>query len=391
MTMYKPFSKPLFNVFLAAGFLLASCEERGLAPEVNQINTGAARLDVTKQVKEVNSNFDEIAVVLAKAMEEEQVREAIKAEASKQFDGDYDILCKDFVGAVLAGGDKFKDKLIGAHSVVKKTTASASRERIETILTQLPTLNIGVPVNIEMWDTKSFVPLVAVRPVDYDEKTATTIKAYDSKGAVHLLDAKTAPSFPVVVVALNERVDEEGRLRNWNTPKERPKSGRIAADTFGPWNRDAINYPRYPETLQSAGFKGMSALRQFEHWSAGRVELQLDIVRVDNTTSDKHPFTGRQEDWDSERYLDTGIFTWDYNTAGDQVKYHWTELDDAGPFKSIKVSVAATVKGVTLSRTVELTLDDNDDIIGERTVYFTDGIPGGYDIGNVFRFTTVQY
>jgi hypothetical protein len=135
----------------------------------------------------------------------------------------------------------------------------------------------------------------------------------------------------------------------------------------------------------------MSQLRRYEDWISGRVELQLEILKLDKTVTDSAPFGGRQKDWDHEHVVDVTIFTWDYHVNGDRVKYHWTELDDAGNSIEIPIKLSGNILGIPVSVETKLKIDANDDRIGERTVLFTDGIPGGYDVGEAFRFTTVQY
>jgi len=49
---------------------------------------------------------------------------------------------------------------------------------------------------------------VAVRPIGYNEKTTDKIKAYDTEGNIHWLNAKEQPDFPVIVIGLNERTIE---------------------------------------------------------------------------------------------------------------------------------------------------------------------------------------
>jgi hypothetical protein len=213
---------------------------------------------------------------------------------------------------------------------------------------------------------------------------------------VHVLDAKKDPEMPVIVVGLNERVDNEGNLlKNMilvdGVKKNRSASGRTAIDTRGPYNRDAVNFPVYQETLESAGFKSMTQLRRYEDWVSGRVELQLEIVKLDKTTTESHLFQGSQRDWDHEHWIGVTIFTWDYNVNGDRVKYHWAELDDAGESINIQISLSGYIVEVPTSTEATLNIDANDDRIGDSTIHFMDAIPGRYMIANAFSFTTVQY
>jgi len=68
----------------------------------------------------------------------------------------------------------------------------------------VPLLQISLPVNFEKWDGESTI-LVAYTPLTIDDIEVEEIYAYDSEGNEHVLDAKTPPDFPVMVVGINER------------------------------------------------------------------------------------------------------------------------------------------------------------------------------------------
>jgi hypothetical protein len=71
----------------------------------------------------------------------------------------------------------------------------------------VPLLQISLPVNFEKWDGEEPI-LVAYTPLTIDDIEVEEIYAYDSEGNEHVLDAKTPPDFPVIIVGLNERVED---------------------------------------------------------------------------------------------------------------------------------------------------------------------------------------
>jgi len=73
----------------------------------------------------------------------------------------------------------------------------------------VPLLQISLPVNFEKWDGEKPI-LVAYTPLTIDDMEWEDISAYDSEGNEHVLDAKTPPDFPVMVVGINERCDKNG-------------------------------------------------------------------------------------------------------------------------------------------------------------------------------------
>jgi hypothetical protein len=391
------FSTPLLKsaILLASTIMLNSCQEPETAKPV-QPAAVKQNFDDASFRKSANVDLEDVAAMVARSLKDVEVRKALHAEASKQFDGDYDILYKNFSTFAFSNGEKFEDKLAKAGAARSGRTSAETAVRLKSILGTFPILNIAVPVNIEKWDAASFTPLVAFRPVDYDEATATTVKAYDADGNVHFLDAQNDPTVPVIVVGLSERVDNEGQLLPGmklvsNDDAINKLKGARKQDVLGPYRRDYVNYDNYLETLESAGFNSMSKLRVFEDWVSGRVELRLDIMHLNKTISDSHPFSGTQKEFERPRYLGVGIFYWSYFVMGDRVGYHWTETDDAGQSIEFKLGISGKIGPLSVTSEVKIGIDGNDDKIGHREVQFVHGIPGTYDIGDAFKFTTVQY
>jgi hypothetical protein len=402
----------LKGALLTASMLtLSSCNKEEARPDQVAVQQDLGNGAFTKSA---NANLEEVALMLAASLKEAGVRQAIHAEAAKQFDGDYDILYKNFATYAFSSGEQFKDKLARAGASSSGRTSAEAALRLETIAATFPILNIAVPVNFDKWDANTYAPLVAFRPVDYSEATASRLKAFDVNGKVHYLDAKTDPAVPVIVVGLSERVDSEGQLlpgmlmaglndqqpakpNRQITGQSDGKSGRVA-DSFGPYRRDYVNYDNYLETLESAGFTSMDNLRRYEDWISGRVELQLELQFLNKNQTNVYSFSGTQKEFDSPRYLNAGLFNWSYYVIGDRVRYFWIEKDDGG--LTSWSPAAYTLNGYIGSNysgsTVTLRTDNNDDYIGFRDVLFIHGIPGTYDVygssgGIHFRFTTVQY
>ena len=190
------------GLFLSIGFacLLSSCDKNDGVVSPDSVPVG----NISAEQVQYDPQMDAIAKALAASMGEESVRTLIKTEALKKFDGDYDILYQK-IGNQNVGG-KTLNTVLNEYS--QKGNGSSRTLPIGQIATQMPLLNISVPVNAEKWNTSNFEPLVVISPssVVKDETKLTVVKAYDKAGKVHWLDAKKAPDFPVVVVGLNERV-----------------------------------------------------------------------------------------------------------------------------------------------------------------------------------------
>ncbi len=157
---------------------------------------------------------DHLAMAVSRAMvASTDIRRIIKHEAMRRLDGDYDVLLS-----------QISDRKLSEYNILLKKSASdvlikdfladfyegqtdkkSSRTVIDDIIRNYPELQISVPVECENWDTET-VPPVAFLQSDFYEGKTDHVKAYTSNGTA-IIDAKTAPQYPVVVVSLNERTD----------------------------------------------------------------------------------------------------------------------------------------------------------------------------------------
>ncbi|WP_303311237.1 DUF3103 family protein [Hymenobacter sp. BT730] len=138
-------------------------------------------------------HYEKVARALAKALGEDvALREQLKAEGLKKFDGDFDVLYAGFAQKHTG----FKQKM--EHLLASNGAGSAAG--IEEILQATPTLNVSIPKNIDKWNTATFSPLVTFISAGFNERATKLLKAFDQDGKVHWLDAKKAPDFPVIVI-----------------------------------------------------------------------------------------------------------------------------------------------------------------------------------------------
>lgn len=192
----------------AVALFFAGCDKETLEQVQPSNNATAVNANVNVgSDKATDAKLERFAKALAKSMTDKEVRKFIKNEANKMFDGDYDILYKTSVEKSV-NGEKFSKLLAKQLKAIEKSGSDKEAENtLESFSTEIPLLNISVPVNIESWDEESYIPLVVVIPTDFDEKTTKTVKAYDASGKVTLLSAKGTPNVPVIVVGRNERVN----------------------------------------------------------------------------------------------------------------------------------------------------------------------------------------
>ncbi len=164
---------------------------------------------------------DKLAQMLAGSMDIAEVRQFVKAEASKQFDGDYDILFDKMKNKELeisqanARGNPLRQSFIDVLAGTPKgkryyASTGELQAFIDSLQVLYPLIQVSIPQlehdSAENWNIETHEPLVAFVPSEHDETTTQFITAYDSKGKSYQLDAQNEPDRLVIVVSENERL-----------------------------------------------------------------------------------------------------------------------------------------------------------------------------------------
>jgi len=139
------------------------------------------------------------AMAVAKSLKHPVICQILKSKIGEKFDGDFDILWNQIKDRQISG--KSLSSLVDSR-FSDRTKQFLSIETIE----EVPLLQISLPVNFDNWDGESTI-LVAYIPLTLDDMGWTEIFAYDADLKEHILDAKTEPGFPVMVIGINERVE----------------------------------------------------------------------------------------------------------------------------------------------------------------------------------------
>lgn len=305
------------------------------------------------------------------------MRVFIKNEALKKFDGDFDILFRN-VKHLSMGGQAFKN-----HLVDKSKSSTLTLENIEAISEGMPLLNISVPVNIDKWDAEAFTPLVAVVPNDYDDKSATKVKAYDADGKIHWLDANSAPDFPVVVVGENERTEiknGEVVLKYKLATTSSNKIPAIAAEMIidpgdggggGGGGSTCYRTDGQWEYMNGIIFPGNYLQSHYEDWILGAPEIRISIFKpVENFTklglflSHFYEPEKRADVNDKWKYFygSWPLYMWYTADYGNIVIYKMVE-EDGGQIVEITVSgqVEIPATGIKTTLSAKLNIKNNDD------------------------------
>jgi len=343
---------------------------------------------------DMNKSLENVALVLAPLLEKAEVRALIKAEALKRFDGDYDILYRNIATLRLPNGESFQSALKTLHPSLP----------IEEIFGQVPNLQLSVPVHAEQWDTEKMVPLVAANRWGVQEESYTTLRSFDSRGKLHLLDSRKAPDFPVVVVGVSERVDEKGNLKFGSDARARMGyEGNPIGDIFddggnsgpGSGGRTGSTVCRIDNDREY--MKGINCpdLGQFESWANGSPEFRL-VVK-----SAKSAFGGQVYDgqfWAPHRSSvyeknwwnpNTRMIVWSKDEFGTALLYFWYEEDGGAEEQTWKaeLSYKDPTTGVTTNVSATHKIGNLDDQIGTIVILQKDCPPDGfYQIGSNFNF-----
>ncbi|MCF6352427.1 MAG: DUF3103 domain-containing protein [Cyclobacteriaceae bacterium] len=340
---------------------------------------------------------------LAVALKQPNVREFIKEQTTKQFDGDYNFLFgthKDRNIAIESANGRvgemsFKEILFGEESA--KNGRSNGNSFLDSLSELYPLLQIAIPelanASAETWDADNEIPLIAVLPENIEG--VETVTAYDTEGNTYQLAIDTEPDKPVIVISANERLI--GVPKNTNGRFDRPCAimqeayystpttdyyfadayyeemnqcliggggggsgggGGTGGGTNCTCDRDCKNTK---DELVNVKFNNMTILRDAEPWLNGKVELRA-LITIGNTSANDFwgltkSLTGRRRDYRSCNFwgncspiwknINAEILTWDPAEIGDRMKYSWYEVDN----NTGSITLSATVKFGIVSTT----------------------------------------
>jgi hypothetical protein len=164
-----------------------------------------------------------LAEILAKSLEDADLRAFLKEEALKQFDEDHDVLIQMVKNKEVRQGETFLD-------ILKKN--ATEEVDLEDLLAKRPLLTIFVPslekISPMEWNVAAQIPQVAVAlDLINDERT---IRVIDKNGNVTEFNVNKDPGISVIVLKDNERVATRAINSN-ETGRQKDKSNRIVLKT----------------------------------------------------------------------------------------------------------------------------------------------------------------
>lgn len=279
----------------------------------------------------VNKSLDSLAKLFARAMTHENMRQSIHAAVAKRFDGDTDVLY-----TTLSTTSDVRKGLATAYSRGQAIQSADALSAVDRLASDIPRFQIAVPAKFDSWNAASYTPLVAYMPAGVEDTTLKTVTAYDAAGKAYALDAQVAPSRPVIVLGLNERTDNSGRLLH---PEALSANRPTTATTSGQTSLTS--------TVYQVRMSKVHVINDNEPWTKGSAEISLRAqgCGLSYTDIDWSSLNDDGDWWIGPRYLgDTSCSVYFYWWEDDGTNWDFT-LSYGGASLNVK-------------------MDDGDDLIG---------------------------
>lgn len=416
--------------------LLQSCKDELTEPDTQvgseELLPSDVQLAPVEELSAQDIQMVTFAKSLAKSLENQDVREYVKTEALKMFDGEHNLLY-ELVRQQRIGKHTFSARLANSYKNSHPNSRVNARVLFEEGMQNIPLLNIGVPIHTESWDVENFVPWVGVITSDFNEKTSEWVRAYDSEGELHILSARIEPNFPVVFVRLNERLDPittknglqyqaryastinpnagehiNARIEESEDDDNSGGGGGSGGSGGGTSNCDRSGY----EYMASLKFASMADLRDAEAYPNGGPEFELYIWSFDKAREDGrdkatwHSFKRfsatrnqvvyttnlglkRKPQWWARNLK---LFDWDSDISngyvGDELEYYWVESDSGDPVEAIDLELKGVIgikelSSVQSTITVKQRFARGDTKLGTARINLCDSEPDSYDTGSL--------
>ncbi|MBW6534900.1 MAG: hypothetical protein K0B11_07825 [Mariniphaga sp.] len=196
-------------MFLAVLTVFNGCQKD--EPVVQTDNEIIAETSLNLTDFQCDDVIENLAKVLAFAINEKSVRKLLHEELAKQFTNDYDILYSIIKDKMI---ELESNKLVSFENYLAKT-ALENEIDISLFFDLVPSfknLQISSPVYFQDWSYETFKPVVISLPVNYNTLNKIAINGYYSDGSrKDILENEITE--PILLVRRAERVDNDGLMR----------------------------------------------------------------------------------------------------------------------------------------------------------------------------------
>ena len=358
---------------LAMLFAFTACSDStSLEPEASaEVNL--------PQPTELNQTLKTLAQATSRLVEEPEFRVWLKAEALKQFDGDYDVLWQHHLDHQFPDGQTLRAKLANALDE-QYGSPKAAAEQLDRWMASYPVLQFAVPVHIEDWEAETEVIPVAYQAEDAETSAVNHIEAFQSGREHGQLSLRVDPVSPVAVVGLNERKNyvDQGEQQDQKYPTV--NSARQDGD---PLNLHQINIPN---------------LNAIEFWTHGKPEFRFRVFRGDGGRYDSgipknefKPARSLVNDHDDWYVMNIPILpSWDWAIYGNLLTMHWIEEDNDGDPED-EVTITHTLNDPNgSSLTFTFNISEHDDDMGSASISTSDAANSPGDV-EYYRTATIRW
>ncbi len=203
----------LFYMFVVV-FIWNSCtKEQEFTKEEMKKEIQYRSLNTNNPRYEQDYNFNNLAIVVSEALKDNVgFRNMIKGEAQLKFDGDYDILLKNFKDSLIEIDNENLtiNEFLNSYylklglSVIPFDEGFGLNDNINHLIFLYPEIQISVPIHADEWD-ETYNPVVTFIPEDFNEGETDYVIGYQDSTIVQV-DAVIPPPNPVIVIGNNERL-----------------------------------------------------------------------------------------------------------------------------------------------------------------------------------------
>ncbi len=390
--------KHVHRLVVLGGFASLGLTNCSKQEEISPQSPGSASTQVIAANNDVtNSYLQTLAVALARIVNANPAaKHVLHGLADQQFDGDYDIAYSTLLRASV-DGVTFEELLANEGVKTDPFAAGLAEAAARRIVVSLPVLS-------EQAETVKSLPATFI-PEGIADAELSAITVYDGAGntatftpnlAPISLSAQFArpasleagetshPEFPLIVVSLGERLDDNGNVRTEFTPEYQTIQLAQAQK-----NQSANRGGGRTEYLRRIQCNDLGA---FEPWIRGQPEFRLyAATSYNNSFSTGSPvvvpykiqdavlFTGRRSLFSDGYDPNYRLFTWS-SSFSDFYTMRWLEEDGGA---TISFTLGATFKkpSINIGATINFAKWEDDDNVGEVPINITDPNWNDYPYG----------
>lgn len=353
----------------------------------------------------------QMASFLNESIKEKQVLEALKDEAAKQIDGDYDVLLAYALDANATKSSRSGMNLLELISnklpLTVKNGKMNFQDFVENFKVTAPLLNVYLPEDQDFSNMENFLTVILYS--DFRDGKDQIVKALNVKGEIVEISAFEEPDVPYMVVGINERFDLspqniDNRIYSTQSPVFRTKyhnyylsqsfekkdqlQRMIELRSLKRSSTDSESY----EVITRAKFRSRDAIRSVESWVRGKPEVEarvvfhnkgslLDFVLGEATSmsiymGENNWYTGkRRKPNPCDNYGNWFVVRWAPLAKQTKMKYIFGERDNGF--------------NITLNDNLSFSVHGGDDM-GSQYVHWKDNLNQTYPTSNLFEFEIGQ-